>query len=78
IRKADDQPCPNPEEVLKSIDKVANANGLARLGDKPPQEKANSGENIWWVEYSGNKVKMLCRVDEHGSALFWVIGMPSG
>ncbi len=78
IQKADDTPCPDPEEVMESIDKVAKAQGLVSIGRNTAPEKGKSGETIWRLEYSGNGIKMLCRVDELGSTRFFVMGIPSG
>jgi hypothetical protein len=77
IRKADEFPCPDPEEVMASIGKVADAHGLKPIGTKSLSRKS-SGETIWGLEYEGDHIRMSCRVDEHGSAEFFVVGVPSG
>jgi hypothetical protein len=70
IRKADNAPCPDPEEVIASIDKVATAHGFKRLGGYVG--------NLSKGEYRGDRIRMHYDVNEHGTAWFLVEGMPSG
>lgn len=76
IRAVDEAPCPDQEEVIAAIDKVANAHGLTRSGGVSSR-KQSSGEEMTELNYSGGRIRMFCRVDEHGSARFEVWGMPS-
>ncbi len=77
FRMADEFPCPDPEEVAAAIDKVAKANGLTPDIYPYPRSEKNSGDTFKVLQYSGDKMAMFCRIDEHGTADFLISGMPS-
>lgn len=77
IRAADEAPCPDPEEVMESVDKIAKSQGLTPdLSAPTPGIVYRSNTEV--RQYSGGGITLFCRVDDHGSAEFFVFGMPSG
>jgi hypothetical protein len=68
IRKVDEAPCPDPADVIASIDKVALSQNLKPCGIPGKLSGA----------YRGGRIEMCYSVDENGSARFLVRGIASG